>query len=339
MAALFFVMLLLLIDLFANIWGYIDNKVLFTDILMIMLLYVPKCLSYAIPVALLFSISFTLGTLYGNNELIAIFGGGMSLFTLVLPLLIMGALLSAGVFFFEENVVIWATRAKQEMQAQVLKRPVEGTVPRDKAFIDRDRNIIIKVDSFIPQDNMLTGVTIIYGEPEKVIYADNGRWNGKTWQLQNTFLYENDPAKSHWTCRRIGQYQAAEITQTPEKFKISVRKVEDMNLSTATQFIDDLRFSGLPSIAAETDFFNKFSYAMRVFIVTIIAASIGGAFRKNILLMCLLVSLVISVVFFVFQLVTDAFAKNGILPPVAGAFLPVLIFLAIGFFLMKKART
>ena len=76
-----------------------------------------------------------------------------------------------------------------------------------------------------------------------------------------------------------------------------------------------------------------------MFIVTLIAVSIGGAFKKNIMLMCLLVSIGISVTFFVFQLVTDAFAKSGIFPPVVGAFFPIIVFLIIGIYLVKQART
>ncbi|MBN1524399.1 MAG: LptF/LptG family permease [Spirochaetales bacterium] len=338
MTLIFFIMLLQLIDLFGNLWGYIDNHVSFLDVAWIMILYIPKCLSYAIPVALLFSISFTLGTMYSNNELIAVFGGGMSLFVFVMPLLIMGVLLSAGVFFFEENVVIQTIKMKVETQAVALKQP-SGKSQREIGFIDKEKDIVVKMDSYIPHDNMLTGVTIFYRQTKKIIYADSARWNQSAWILSNCYVYEQDDVKGHYVAKRIGNYTAIEIRKTPENIQMTVRKVEEMDIGTAAKWIDELKESGLPSIAAQTDFFNKFSYALRVFIVTLIAVSIGGAFKKNIMLMCLLVSLGISVIFFVFQLISDAFAKNGFVPPVAGAFLPILVFLILGVYLVRRART
>ena len=103
---LFFVLILQLMDLFTHLWRYFANEAILLDIGRIALLYIPKCISYAIPIALLFSISYSLGTLYTNNELIAIFGSGVSLYRLTLLFLIAGIVLSAGGFFFEDRVVI-----------------------------------------------------------------------------------------------------------------------------------------------------------------------------------------------------------------------------------------
>jgi hypothetical protein len=42
-----------------------------------------KCALFAIPISLLFSTSFTLGTFYSNNELIIVFGSGIPLFRFI----------------------------------------------------------------------------------------------------------------------------------------------------------------------------------------------------------------------------------------------------------------
>ena len=101
-ATLFFVLLFQLIDVFSSIWRYFAHDVTLLEIGRIALLYLPKCLSFSLPVAFLFAIANTLGNFYAGNELFAIFGSGVSLYRLVTPFLALGLLLSVAGFFFED---------------------------------------------------------------------------------------------------------------------------------------------------------------------------------------------------------------------------------------------
>ncbi len=336
----FFMVLLELIDVFAYLWSYIDKQVPAGDILIIVLLYIPKCVSYAMPVAMLFAISYTLGMLYANNELIAVLGGGMSFFRLILPFVFIGLIMSVFVFFFEENVVLPTFKSKNERQALVLKKPEAQAGPSsDIGFIDREHDVLLKVDAYTPQDNSLSGVFIYDRGHARVVYSDRAVWDGAAWIMPNAWVYEYNAEHTFLVGKRVTQYRASEIRQDPDKFRLTTHKIEEMNLAAASEWISELKESGLPVEAAETGYFNKFSYALRVFIVAILAASVGRVFRKNILLMYLLLSLSVSVVFFVFQLITDALAKNGIVTPWLGAFLPIMVFLAIASVMLARAQT
>jgi lipopolysaccharide export system permease protein len=73
--------------------------------------------------------------------------------------------------------------------------------------------------------------------------------------------------------------------------------------------------------------------------VAFISSAVGGRFRKNILLMSLLTSLVFSVVYYVTQMVSVIFAKLGLIPPLAGAWGAFLLFAFATFWLFRYART
>ena len=83
-----FILILELVDIFANIWGYINAKITLKTILTISLYHVPKCISYSLSLSLLFAISFVMGDLYSKNELTAIFSCGISLYRFSLPIVI-----------------------------------------------------------------------------------------------------------------------------------------------------------------------------------------------------------------------------------------------------------
>ena len=108
-------------DLFANLWRYLAQDTSVPAILHIAWLYLPKCLSYALAPALLFACSYALGLLYKNNELIAILGSGISLYRLLVPLLLLGLVLSLASFWFEEAVVIDCLRLKNQLYRSSVK--------------------------------------------------------------------------------------------------------------------------------------------------------------------------------------------------------------------------
>lgn len=98
-ALVFFVLIVQIIDLFANLTRYINQDVPFIQVLGLQILYVPQSVSYALPMALLFAISFAMGSLYSNNELVAILGAGIPMHRLVMPIIVLGAVFSLFSFF------------------------------------------------------------------------------------------------------------------------------------------------------------------------------------------------------------------------------------------------
>jgi lipopolysaccharide export system permease protein len=74
-------------------------------------------------------------------------------------------------------------------------------------------------------------------------------------------------------------------------------------------------------------------------IVMILSISMGGRFKKNILLMSLLSSLSSAVIFYVMEMITMMMAKLAYIPVIVGAWFPVLVFILIGLLLLKGAKT
>jgi lipopolysaccharide export system permease protein len=78
---------------------------------------------------------------------------------------------------------------------------------------------------------------------------------------------------------------------------------------------------------------------MTPFIVVLISSALGGRFRRNILLMSLLISLVTAVVYYVTGMVSGILAGDGLIPPTIGAWSGVVLFSAIGVILFRTAKT
>jgi lipopolysaccharide export system permease protein len=103
--------------------------------------------------------------------------------------------------------------------------------------------------------------------------------------------------------------------------------------------VKDLKESGLSYAEAEADYFHRFSFPAVSFVVIFLSVTMGGRFRKNILLMSLLASLGTAVVYYVVEMISMMSAKVGMIPPQAGAWIPVLLCVIAGLFLLRYSKT
>jgi lipopolysaccharide export system permease protein len=341
-ALVFFVLLLQLIDVFGSIWRYFAHNVPVGQVAWIALLYMPKCISFALPVSFLFAIAYTLGLFYANNELFAIFGSGVSLYRLVLPFLLLGAALSVGGFFFEDQVVIPTFHAKNETYSQAVKQ-VSSLSQSNVAVTSPDQRVVYVADYYNDALNQLTGVTVVVRDERMTLVdridAATADWRGTRWVLKGCRIFTWDPLTRQLTDRTQPSYESPQLSEPPATFRRLARNIAEMDRAESERYVALIRRAGLPYREALTDFYRKYSFALTPLVVAFIASSLGSAFKKNILLMSLLSALVISVCFYVAQMVAAILSKNGVMPPLAGAWVPVSLFLVIGFMLFRTART
>jgi lipopolysaccharide export system permease protein len=341
----FFVMLLELVDVFPNLTSYIDKEVPIRTVALVAGLYAPKCLTYAIPVGMIFSVSFTLGTLYKNNELVALFGSGISLGRLIRPFVVFGLIFSIGGFTFQERVVIDTFRMKNEANDQALKRSASLSNPNVTVLSD-DGTAVYQAELYDDTRKTLRELTVMLNRPEgegKAGYRrydakwagwENGVWTlhdciAYTWGSDGTFLWE----------RKAQIVAEGFLSETPETFQKQTRKIDEMRVEEALQWVRRLQRAGLPHLEALTEYYARYFFALTPLIVTVLACSVGGRFRKNVLLMNLLLSLVLSVIYYVAHMVAVILAKNGLLPPMLGAGAATLLLFTVGLVSIRAART
>ncbi len=341
-ALLFFVLLLQLIDVFGSIWRYFAHNVGVREVSWIALLYLPKCISFALPVSFLFAISYTLGISYANNELFAIFGSGISLHRLVVPFLALGVILSVGAFFFDDQIVIPTFQMKNDAYAQAVKQ-VTSLSQSNVTVTSPDQRVVYIADYYNDAQKRLTTVTVVVRDAKMNFYsradAQWAEWVVNRWVLHACTTFTWDPAARLLSSETRDTYDSPLLSEPPDTFRKLARSIAEMNRSESQRYVALIRKAGLPYREVLTDYYRKYSFAFTPLIVALIASSLGSTFRKNILLMSLLSALVISVAFYVSQMVSAILSKNGFIPPLAGAWSPFTVFLSLGFLLFRAART
>ena len=333
-----FALLVMLIDLFANLWRYLNYEVPVYDIIKVSLYYMPKSLSYAIPVSLLFASAYTLGDLYSRNELTSVFTSGIPYWRFSVVLLFIGLLFSVFSFFFEDRVVIPTFRIKNDI-SRVLLRQARTENNSDIVIKARNGDLIYSVDYFDHNVSVLNGISIIEkdadGRVVSLIRASRAAWTGDYWDFINPVIYEWQ--NGLFVIRNMEKTDA--FREHPETFRRNMVNAEDLNVKDAGGLVQDLRAAGLPVTKALSEYYHRFSFPTASFIVMILSISMGGRFRKNILLMSLLSSLFAATGFYVMEMISMMMSRLGYIPPIMGAWFPVFIFIIAGVLLMRTAKT
>jgi lipopolysaccharide export system permease protein len=337
-AVAMFMLLLSLIDLFANLWRYLNYEVPFKEILRVCYYYLPKSFSYALPISLLFAAAYTLGDLYARNELTSIFSSGIPFWRFSASLVAAGLLASVFSFFFEDAVVVPTFRVKNDLSRLYLhQQRTENN--SDIVIKARNGEVIYSVDYYDTRSNTLNGLSIVEqtetGAFVALIRSPQAIWTGEYWELSNALIYQWEGG-----LLRVQNVEGLDVyREHPDTFRRNAVAVEDLQVKEAGLLVRDLKAAGLPFIGAQAEFYHRYSFCTVSLVVMILSISMGGRFRKNILLMSLLTSLGAAVLFYVSEMISMMMAKLGYIPPVVGAWFPVVMFIIAGALLLWKAKT
>lgn len=341
-AMVFFIMILQLVDIFANLWRYLNAEVPMAAILRVTLLYTPKCVSFSLPIAILFAISYTLGNYYANNELIAVFGSGYSLYQLSRPLIFFALLISFGSYFFEDRIVIPTFKEKNKMSREILGQTVSFSNSNVAVLSHRNR-VIYNADFYNDRRESLTGLTVLFldenGSFEFRVDGNSAVWEDERWLVKNARVFIYDERGEFLEEEFHSSWEHEMLDEPPESFKRISRDIAEMSAAEAKAWVESLKRTGFPYKGALTEYYQRISFALTPLVVALLSCSLGGRFKKNILLMSLLSSLVVSVIYYVAQMIMVLLAKLGYIPPLYGAWAAFLIFLGIGAILFRTAQT
>lgn len=341
-ALCFFSIILNVVDLLMNLWKYISYQVPMKTVFEIMLLYVPKTVWYSIPLAILFGASYCLSGLYASNELLALFASGVSLLKFTLPMLIFSILMSFGLFFFEDKLVVNTYAQKTELQNRVLDQ-TESANNSNVAVIAEGGKIIYFVRDYNESHKRIYNVYVVFRTEEKVLdgimYATSGTWDDdlERWDLKNPVFYKKN-GDSVEKGLVTGEY-IARINEPCSTFRRDSVSIENVDVQNARLYIDHLKKAGLPYNEELSQYYKKYAFPFVVFIVVFLSIGLTGKTKKNVLLISLASSISAAVLFYVTQMVTMLMAQYGYISALAGAWSPVILFIIISSILLRFART
>jgi lipopolysaccharide export system permease protein len=308
--------------------------------------YLPWFLTMVIPIAILLATMFAVGGMAKNSELVAMRGAGINILQLSLPLMITGLLLAGFGFYFAENQLPAANLKRKELGDQFAEGRFKAATGTNREYREFRRSFYY------------------FGGPNTVYYFEEFRthpqktFNVRRETFKGSSVVERIEAKaldcrdSSWRfisgIRRVFSHDTAVMSAfdtladsvlhaTPDEMVVRIKSKEEMSYWELSDYIEKVKKQGEKVNMHLADLHFKVALPFMNFIVILLGVAITARMGRKGGAVLFGVGLLVAFSYWILSRFGLAFAQNGQLTPVVGAWLGNCLFLLLGLLLIRRA--
>jgi LPS export ABC transporter permease LptF len=308
------------------------------------LFMIPYLLTYTLPIAALTAVLLSLGRLSSDNEIVAIRASGINLFTLILPLLIVGLILSLILVVFNDRVIPYAHYASRKTLVEIgIKNPAAALEPG--VFINSFEKYVLFI--YRIEQNKLGNVRIYepQGEdkPTRTIVAKHGEFiaipEKKIVKLKLVDGTSDEPDPDNpgnfYKLNFKTYFITLNLAQTQDKGQVE-KKPKDMTILELRNEIRRLEKEGIDPMPLITEIHEKISLAFSCFVFILLGSSMAIITRRREKSINFGIAFLIVGIYYLLLMASEALSLQGYVNPAIAMWLPNIILGIIGIILTLK---
>ena len=312
---------------------------------------IPFILYNVTPICSLIAVLITFGALSRSSELTAMKATGMSLYRIITPVLLVAALISVGLFAFDEVYLPGANRRQQALLDTIRGKPAQTYLRPDRQWMsgptsdDGEPARIFYYQYFDPYKNVFGNLTVFEFEPgsftlTRRIFASDAHWDEhiNRWVLENGWqrTFSGD-AIGHYDPFTIESFP--EIHEQPAYFKKEDRQSQEMSYTELQDYISDLKQSGFDTVRLRVQLNRKLAYPLVTLVMAILAIPFSLSAGKRGSIAGMGSAIGIAIVYWVALAVFENLGDVNTLPAVLAAWSPDVLFAVVGSWLLLRTPT
>jgi lipopolysaccharide export system permease protein len=336
-----FIIIFILVDLFENMDRFIDKSLSITKILQYYSYFIPDILKLITPVGMLLASLFTISRFINYSELTAMKSAGISIYRYLLPIILLGLIITCFSIYFNGWVVPKANQMKYNFERTTLGRNLISDVTQNIYIQDKINRIIII--NYYNKSDQKCGNTLIQvfnsdtlQKVEKRLDISNMKWNSENhdWVIENgfvrTFSYSDKESLTVIKDINLSNISGFDrINLEPEQIEKRRLKPEELVLSEFKVFIDNLELNGQDVSKEKVDYYSILSFPFANIITIIFGVSISSNRRKGGAALHFGISLIVSFIYLGFVKISQVFGYNGDINPIITAWSANILFLIV----------
>ena len=340
-ASMAFIVIFIVVDLIEHLDKFLDSKAPFSRTVVYYLYYIPSIITLTLPVNMLLSSLFALGTMAQHNELVACMSAGVSLYRLVWPLLLVALLISILSGIANETVVPQANRTRLDIyEHEIRDRPREQFGTRRELSLQDRGERQLSIDYYNIRTQKANKVNIVWRDGNRI----RERWDVKTmawdstrqaWRMSGITQRKFDPDEE---ISRLDTLWYEDSQILPGDLVDLDQQPEEMNYFELKRFVERMSIMGSNARKWIVDLHMKISYPLASFIIVLFGAPLASRKRRSGPALGFALALLISFVYFGFMKSGQVLGYNGTLPPWLGAWIGNIVFGVGGVVLMLMTR-
>jgi LPS export ABC transporter permease LptG len=321
------------------------NKIPMSEVAEYLFFLTPKLIYDTLPVSVLVAVLVTFGILTKHNEVTAFKASGVSLYRLSAPVLLLSAILSAGLFAFDYSYVPEANRRQDALRDKIKGRPVQTYLRPDRKWIKGAGARIYYYKYFDTNADVMAGVSVYELDPatfrlKREITAERAQWQPsmRKWIFQNGWRREIIGQ----TKENLEHFQVAtfpQLEEPPDYFRREFKQDKQMNFLALQSYIRDLDQSGFDTVHLRVQLHKKFAVPLFALIMAMISAPFAFLVGNRGAMAGIGASIGVAIAYLAVGKLFEQFGNVNQLPPEVAAWSPDAVFALAGMYLLLKMRS
>lgn len=294
---------------------------------------VPQVILDVAPLALMISVLLLFVVLERRMELTAMKAGGISLYRVTVPVLIVASFSALGLAALQESIVPRSNR-----EAKVLLNEIKGHKgPRSfmgterQWLFSRDGSTLYNLLRYDRRSRTLYRFSLYRfdedGNLRFILFADRAKYSHGGWVADSGWFRQIFPDGTD-TFKKITRPMELDVPEAPTYFANDSRTPGEMSFGELRRYIDELEVSGYRPIQLIVRLYQKITYPLSAFVMVFLALPFGlnrSGGRRLSPMHGIAWGLGLGMLYFVLVALFGKLGEANAIPPVLGAWLPLLL--------------
>ncbi|HWG17808.1 MAG TPA: LptF/LptG family permease [Acidobacteriaceae bacterium] len=347
-----FVVLYVVFTFFELMGDIIRNQTPFIVVGEYLWYLIPYIVSAVVPLCSLLAVLLAFGSLNRSSELTAMKATGISLYRVVTPVLVLAAVLSAGLFAFNEYYLPDANRHQEQLRAEIKGRPAQTFALAGRKWISGQAGPagsptrIFYYQAYDPKLHVFANLTVFEFDPvnftlERRIHADTVHWDATS----ATWIFENGWQRS-FAGAALGAYQPftvatfSEVREQPGYFIHEDTPADEMSYAELSHYIAGLSESGLiDTTTLRVELQNKLAVPFITLVMAVLAVPFAVMIGKHAGLVGVGTAIGLAIAYWALTGLFSSMGNISTLPPPLAAWSPDILFAITGCYLLLRTPT
>ena len=319
----------------------------------------PSFLVLSFPMAVLLTTLLAYGKLSSNSELLALKSLGIKTTRIISPAIALSVFMTGLTFYFNDNLVPTSNKLAETTLRAGIGSSFSGEEGKDNIMFSRygsrinSSNKPTKINTYLThifyaswyENNIMEGVTVLDFSREdfqQILKAKTGKFDKKSssWIFSDGSILSIDSG-GQTTNIQFKEYTYPFVEGPMELAKVP-KDANEMTLKQAIQAEKIYKKTGnLKEIRRiKVRIQEKFTLPFACLVFGLIGSSLGSKSNlRSSKSQGFGLSVILILIYYVMSFLFSSFGVKGILPPIFAAWLPVLISLGGGIYLLRKSSS
>lgn len=302
----------------------------------------PRTFIDVAPLAVLLGSMMTVSSMASNLEIISLKTSGVKFKRIIMFPIIISAIVSGVVFFVNDTLYPISLKINRDLRRGEVEERVAPVEKRNAFLRGENSNYIYLMEKINRETGFAENIQIIdlnesFDKAERIITAQEGRYNfsKEMWMLKDANIYYGDNSKKAETQEFFAD---SKYRDNPENFITLTVEPRTLTIKDLKKTIREMKSIGGDTRELLVELGNRYSFPFASFVISFLGLALGGRYVRGTSAVSLGICVLLGYGYYVVQASFEALSANGFLNPFVGGWIPNIIFLVVGIYLLNKAE-